>query len=57
MSEYTDLFDEEQDEIMRDLRKRQAEVHEMYKSFDADPRLRAEHRAQLEAEGWKFVNF
>jgi len=56
MSTYTDFFDEEKDEIMCDLRERQAEVREMYKRFDADPRLWAEHQAKLESEGWKFVD-
>ena len=55
MSEYTDFFDEEKNEIMRDLRQRQANVREMYKRFDADPSLWAEHRAKAEVEGWKFV--
>nr|AGS53113.1 hypothetical protein [uncultured bacterium contig00036] len=57
MSEYTDIFDEEKNEIMRDLRDRQAEVREMYKHFDENPHLWAEHDAKLEAEGWKFVDF
>lgn len=56
MSEYTDFFDEEKNEIMRDLRQRQAEVREMYKRFDANPHLWAEHRAEIEAAGWKFVD-
>jgi len=57
MSEYTDLFDEEKNEIMRDLRQRQAEVREMYEHFDANPHLWAEHRAKTEAAGWKFVDY
>ena len=55
MDTYDELFSEEHDEIMRDLRNRQAEVREMYKRFDADPRLWEEHIAQLKSEGWKFV--
>jgi hypothetical protein len=55
MDAYDEIFDEEQDEIMRDVRMRQAEVAEMYKRFNADPRLWAEHHAKLEAEGCKFV--
>jgi hypothetical protein len=56
MGVYDEIFDEENDEIMRDVRARQAEVAEMYKRFDADPRLWEEDRAKLEAEGWKFVD-
>ena len=55
MDEYDELFAEENDEIMRGVRERQAEVAEMYKRFNADPRLWEEHHARLKAEGWKFV--
>jgi len=39
MDAYDEIFDDEKDEIMRDLRERQAEVREMYKRFDANPHL------------------
>ena len=55
MDAYDEFFSEEHDEIMRDLRDRQAEVREMYKRFNADPRLWEDDVAQLKAEGWKFV--
>jgi len=55
MDEYDELFDEEQDEIMRGVRERQAEVAEMYKCFNADPRLWDEDLAKIRAAGWKIV--
>ena len=53
MDAYDEIFDEERNEIMRDLRNRQAEVRAMRK---ANPRYWEESRAELEAEGWKFID-
>ena len=36
------------------LRNQQAEVREIYKRFDTNPRLWEEYYVELEAEGWKF---
>jgi predicted Fe-S protein YdhL (DUF1289 family) len=53
MDAYDEIFDEERNEIMRDLRDRQAEVRALSK---ANPRYWEESRARMEAEGWKFID-
>ena len=57
MDTYDEIFDDEKDEIMRDLRERQAEVREMYKRFDANPHLWKEHRDKLESGGCRFIDY
>jgi hypothetical protein len=37
MDSYDELFDEEHDEIMRDVRERQAETWEIMERFEDDP--------------------
>jgi len=54
MSRYTDMLDEEHNEIMRDVRERQAEAREAYKRFDVDPEgFRREEAAALAKLGFR----
>jgi hypothetical protein len=54
MSRYTDMLDEEHNEIMRDVRARQAEAWEAYKRFSVDPEgFRREEAAALEKLGFR----
>jgi hypothetical protein len=57
MSRYTDtdMLDEEHNEIMRDVRARQAEVREMYKRFEGDPEgLKRERESNLARLGFRY---
>jgi len=56
MDAYDEIFDDENDEIMRGVRERQSEVAEMYKRFNTDPRLWEEDRKKLKAEGCNFLD-
>jgi len=50
------MLDEEQDEILRDMRNRQAEVRAERERFGDDQQYWAMQRAELEAQGVKFVD-
>ena len=52
MAVHAEVFDED-NEIMQDVRKRRAEVAEMAR---ANPNFWEEVRAEMIAEGFKFVN-
>ncbi|MDR1788134.1 MAG: hypothetical protein LBR16_06765 [Treponema sp.] len=54
MSRYTDILDEEHNEIMRDVRNRQAEAEAIYKRFEGNPEgYRQWMDADLAKHGWR----
>jgi hypothetical protein len=53
---YREMMDEENDEIMRDVRDRQAQVRELYRLFAGDREgLRRHEEAALAKLGFKVV--